>query len=56
MGKSYPLRNEQFEKIARLKEFFFQQGFPVWSIDTKKKNSSVIFIVVDITMIVLLDR
>lgn len=38
MGKSHPLRNDQFEKIANVKEFFFQQGYPVFSIDTKKKE------------------
>lgn len=38
MGKPYALRNDQFEKIACIKEFFLQQGFPVWSIDTKKKE------------------
>lgn len=38
MGKSHPLRNDQFEKIANIKEFFLQQGYPVFSIDTKKKE------------------
>lgn len=38
MGKPYPLRNDQFEKIANVKDFFLQQGYPVFSIDTKKKE------------------
>jgi len=38
MGKSHPLRNDQFEKIACIKEFFIQQGYPALSIDTKKKE------------------
>lgn len=38
MGKSHPLRNDQFEKIAHLREFFLQQGYPAFSIDTKKKE------------------
>ncbi len=38
MGNSHPLRNDQFEKIALLKEFFFQNDYPVLSIDTKKKE------------------
>ena len=33
-----PHRNEQFEKIARLKARFLQEGLPVLSIDTKKKK------------------
>jgi len=31
-------RNEQFEKIAMLKEFFLSKGYPVLSLDTKKKE------------------
>lgn len=31
-------RNEQFEKIARLRECFSKNGLPVLSIDTKKKE------------------
>jgi len=31
-------RNEQFEKIAQLKELFFTDGNPVISMDSKKKN------------------
>ena len=31
-------RNEQFEKIAYLKDFFLSQGYPVFSLDTKKKE------------------
>lgn len=31
-------RNEQFEKIAGLTESFIENGFPVFSIDTKKKE------------------
>lgn len=38
MGRSSPLRNDQFEKIASIKEFFMQQGYPIFSIDTKKKE------------------
>jgi hypothetical protein len=32
-----PYRNDQFERIAELKAHFFAQGWPVLSIDTKKK-------------------
>ncbi|MCP4552924.1 MAG: ISAzo13 family transposase, partial [Bacteroidetes bacterium] len=32
-------RNDQFEKIARLKQEYFTTGNPVISVDTKKKNS-----------------
>ncbi|MCB0263689.1 MAG: ISAzo13 family transposase [Calditrichaeota bacterium] len=38
MGKAHPLRNDQFEKIANIKDFFIQQGYPAFSIDTKKKE------------------
>ena len=31
-------RNEQFEKIATLKDFFLSEGYPVFSLDTKKKE------------------
>ena len=31
-------RNEQFEKIAQLKEQYFTDGNPVVSMDSKKKN------------------
>jgi hypothetical protein len=34
----HPNRNDQFERIASLKSHFFQQGWPVISIDTKKKE------------------
>lgn len=37
LGES-PLRNEQFEYIALLKETFLKKGLPVLSIDTKKKE------------------
>lgn len=33
-----PARNEQFEKIAALKSHFLDAGWPVLSIDTKKKE------------------
>lgn len=33
-----PQRNEQFEKIAQLKHHFLDNGLPVLSIDTKKKE------------------
>lgn len=36
--KDVPLRNEQFEKIARLKQIFLDAGLPVLSIDTKSKE------------------
>jgi len=29
-------RNEQFEKIAKLKDSFLANGFPVFSLDSKK--------------------
>jgi len=38
MGVSHPDRNAQFERIAALKEEFLWHGFPVLSIDTKKKE------------------
>ncbi len=31
-------RNEQFEKIAVLREAFSKEGLPILSIDTKKKE------------------
>lgn len=31
-------RNEQFEKIAKLKDSFLANGFPVFSLDSKKKE------------------
>lgn len=34
----HPDRNDQFERIATLKRHFLQQGWPVISIDTKKKE------------------
>jgi hypothetical protein len=40
--KSVENRNEQFENIKKLKEEYLQNGDPVISIDTKKKNSSEI--------------
>ena len=36
--KEVPLRNEQFEHIALLKESFLKRGLPVLSIDTKNKE------------------
>jgi len=36
--KDVPLRNEQFEKIARLKQIFLDAELPVLSIDTKSKE------------------
>ena len=38
MGPPHPDRNAQFENIARLKKEFLRQGWPVVSIDTKKKE------------------
>ena len=38
IGTSSPFRNDQFEKISHLKEYFFSQNLPVFSIDTKKKE------------------
>jgi len=34
----HPCRNDQFERIATLKGHFLKQGWPVISIDTKKKE------------------
>ena len=31
-------RNDQFEKIARLKKYYLSRGYAVLSIDTKKKE------------------
>lgn len=31
-------RNEQFEKIAKLKDAFLENGYPIFSIDSKKKE------------------
>lgn len=36
--RDVPLRNEQFETIAALKESFLARGLPVFSIDTKSKE------------------
>jgi len=38
MGPPHPDRNAQFENIARLKAEFLKKGWPVVSIDTKKKE------------------
>jgi hypothetical protein len=38
MGPRHPDRNAQFENIARLKTKYLKAGFPVISIDTKKKE------------------
>jgi hypothetical protein len=38
MGPRNPNRNAQFENIARLKKEFLQDGLPVISMDTKKKE------------------
>jgi hypothetical protein len=38
MGPSHPDRDAQFQKIADLRDEFLCQGFPVLSIDTKKKE------------------
>jgi Rhodopirellula transposase DDE domain len=38
MGPGNPNRNAQFENIARLKKEFLQDGLPVISMDTKKKE------------------
>ena len=35
---NHPQRNEQFEKIERLKQQYQREGNPVISMDTKKKN------------------
>lgn len=37
-AKEIPFRNEQFEKIADLKNFFLKAGLPVFSIDVKHKE------------------
>jgi Rhodopirellula transposase DDE domain len=38
MGPRHPDRNAQFENIARLKKEYLQAGWPVISVDTKKKE------------------
>jgi Rhodopirellula transposase DDE domain len=38
MGPRHPDRNAQFENIARLKKEYLKAGWPVISIDTKKKE------------------
>ena len=38
MGPRHPDRNAQFETIARLKEEYLEAGWPVISVDTKKKE------------------
>jgi hypothetical protein len=38
MGPRHPARNAQFENIARLKKEYLEAGWPVISIDTKKKE------------------
>ncbi len=38
MGPRHPDRNAQFENIARLKKDYLKAGWPVISIDTKKKE------------------
>ena len=47
--KNVPNRNEQFEKIHELKTAFLEAGMPILSMDSKAKNSWVIFIVTVIT-------
>lgn len=37
-GKDVPQRDEQFQKIASLKEEYHEQGNPVMSMDVKKKS------------------
>jgi hypothetical protein len=37
-GKEVPQRNEQFQKIAKLKKEYHEQGNPVMSMDVKKKS------------------
>ena len=34
----YPYRDEQFECIAQLRDFYLRRGWPVLSVDTKKKE------------------
>jgi hypothetical protein len=38
MGPRHPDRNAQFENIARLKQEYLEAGWPVISVDTKKKE------------------
>ena len=38
MGPRHPARNAQFENIARLKKKYLKAGWPVISVDTKKKE------------------
>jgi Rhodopirellula transposase DDE domain len=38
MGPRHPARNAQFENIARLKKEYLEAGWPVISVDTKKKE------------------
>ena len=38
MGPRHPARNAQFENIARLKKEYLEAGWPVISIETKKKE------------------
>jgi hypothetical protein len=38
MGPRHPDRNAQFENIARLKKEYLEAGWPVISVDTKKKE------------------
>jgi hypothetical protein len=37
-GPRHPDREEQFQEIARKRKLFLRQGFPVVSVDTKKKE------------------
>ena len=37
-AKDVPFRNEQFEKIKHLKDFFLNAGLPVFSVDVKHKE------------------
>jgi hypothetical protein len=37
-GKSFAFRNEQFQHIARRRKWYQRRGWPVLSIDTKKKE------------------
>jgi hypothetical protein len=37
-AREFPFRNEQFEHIAELRDWYLQKQWPVLSIDTKKKE------------------
>ena len=38
-GSQHPNRNDQFRHIESIKQVFLQAGWPVISVDTKKKGS-----------------